>query len=101
MLAEDRVVQLRSQASKTKGPTTHVDLCLTLLEELHVLWDRLQEETQRHKQSALDLCRLIREVQALRLNWDSDEPSHLRQWLDNGMWVGARQELGESGPVGV
>jgi RNA polymerase primary sigma factor len=86
MLAEDRVVQLRSQGDQSKGAPTHVEMSLTLLEDLHVLWNRLQDETVRHKQQPLDLCQLIREVQALRLSWDSDAPSHLRQWLDNGMW---------------
>jgi RNA polymerase primary sigma factor len=86
MLAEDRVVQLRAQGAKGKGPLTHVEMCMTLLEDLHVIWDRLQEETRRHKQPALDLGQLIREVQALRHDWNSDERSHLRQWLDNGLW---------------
>jgi len=86
MLAEDRVVQLRAQGAKGKGPLTHVEMCMTLLEDLHVIWERLQEETRRHKQPALDLGQLIREVQALRHNWNSDERSHLRQWLDNGLW---------------
>ena len=86
MLAEDRVVQLRAQGAKGKGPLTLVEMCMTLLEDLHVIWDRLQEETHRHKQPALDLGQLIREVQALRHNWNSDERSHLRRWLDNGLW---------------
>jgi len=86
MLAEDRMVQLRAQGAKSKAALTHAELYLTLLEELRVIWDRLQDETHRHKQKPLDLCRLVREVQALRLNWDSDDPSALRQWLDNGMW---------------
>ena len=42
--------------------------------------------TKRHKQALPDLCQLIREVQALRIDWNSDQRSYLRPWLDNGLW---------------
>ncbi len=86
MLAEDRLVQLRAQSAAAEVPHTPVEMCLTLFEELQINWERLQEELRRHKQEPLDLVRLIRETQALRVNWNSDEPSYLRQRLDNGLW---------------
>jgi RNA polymerase primary sigma factor len=86
MLAEDAVVQLRAQGVKTKGGLTPIDMCLALFEGLDVNWGRLQDETRRHKREPLELCQLIRETQGLRSNWNSDEPSYLRQWLDNGTW---------------
>ncbi|MCC7359800.1 MAG: RNA polymerase sigma factor RpoD [Anaerolineales bacterium] len=88
MLAEDRLGQLRAQNATTASDTAHsaAAMCLTLFEELHINWDRLGEELRRHKQEPFDLVRLVREVQALRLNWNSDAPSYLRQRLDNGLW---------------
>jgi len=86
MLAEDRLVQLRAQSAAAETPHTPVEMCLTLFEELQINWERLQEELHRHKQEPLNLVRLIRETQALRVNWNSDERSYLRLRLDNGLW---------------
>jgi RNA polymerase primary sigma factor len=86
MLAEDRVVQLRAQSAKTKLPLTHAEMLLTLFDDLLVNWEHLIEGVKRHKQNPLDLCQLILEAQALRLDWNSDKPSYLRRWLENGLW---------------
>ena len=86
MLAEDRVVQLRAQSAKTKTVLTHTEMCLTLFDDLLVNWEHLIEGVKRYKQEPLDLCQLIREAQALRADWNSDQRSYLRHWLDNGLW---------------
>ena len=86
MLAQDRVVQLRAQSAKTKTVLTHTEMCLTLFDDLLVNWEHLIEGVKRHKQEPLDLCQLIREAQALRADWNSDQRSYLRHWLDNGLW---------------
>jgi RNA polymerase primary sigma factor len=86
MLAEDRLVQLRAQNAKNKGQLTHGEMCLTLFDDLLVNWEHLTEGVKRHKQQPLDLCQLIREAQALRIDWNSDQRSYLRPWLDNGLW---------------
>jgi RNA polymerase primary sigma factor len=86
MLAEDRLVQLRAQNAKNKGQLTHGEMCLTLFDDLLVNWEHLTEGVKRHKQQPLDLCQLIREAQALRVDWNSDQRSYLRPWLDNGLW---------------
>jgi RNA polymerase primary sigma factor len=86
MLAEDRLVQLRAQSAAAAQPLSPVEMCLVLFEELQINWERLQEELRRHKQEPLDLVRLVHETQALRVNWNSDVRSYLRQRLDNGLW---------------
>ena len=86
MLAEDRVVQLRAQNAKNKGSLTHTEMLLTLFDDLLVNWEHLIEGVKRHKQEPLDLCQLIHEAQALRVDWNSDVRSYLRPWLDNGLW---------------
>jgi RNA polymerase primary sigma factor len=87
MLAEDRLVQLRAQSVKNKGSLTHSDMLLTLFDDLLVNWEHLVEGVKRHpKQAPLDLCQLIREAENLRTDWNSDQRSYLRPWLDNGLW---------------
>jgi len=86
MLAEDRLVQLRAQSVKNKSDLTPADMCLTLFDDLQVNWEHLVEGVKRHKQAPLDLCQLIQEAEALRVDWNSDRRSYLRPWLDNGLW---------------
>ena len=87
MMAQDRVMQLRAVGSRPgKGPLTYQDMCLTLFEDMLEVWRRLQDDVRKHKRALVDLCQLTREAQALRTDWNSDAPSYLRHWLDNGMW---------------
>jgi RNA polymerase primary sigma factor len=88
MLAAQRYQRLRSlmDDAKAKGPRTHAATYLALYDDLVVAWKRLQEDARKYKQPALDLDLLIREAQDLRRNWNSDAPSYLRHWLDNGLW---------------
>ena len=86
MLAEDKLVQMRAASANAETPSTPSEMCMTLFEELQINWERLQDEMQRHKQDPLDLVRLVHETQALRVSWNSDERSYLRQRLDNGLW---------------
>ncbi len=87
MLAEDRLVQMRAQSVKNKDLLTHSDMLLALFDDLLVNWEHLTEGVKRHpKQAPLDLCQLIREVETLRVDWNSDKRSYLRPWLDNGLW---------------
>jgi RNA polymerase primary sigma factor len=84
MLAADRIIQLRAQRHGETCPPG--EICLELFDDINEAWQRLRDEARKHKKEPLDLAQLIREAQALREDWDSDEPSYLRQWLDNGLW---------------
>ena len=86
MLAEDRLRRFQAHGSKTHGPLPPPEVCIALYDELLVTWKRLQEDARRHKQPSLDFRLLIREAQALRDDWNSDAPSYLRHWLNNGLW---------------
>ena len=80
MLAEDRIVQLRAQGAHTKGGLpSHTDLCLSLYDDLIVNWQHLSEGIKRYKSGPLDMCQLVQEGQALRLNWNSEVRSYLRR----------------------
>ncbi len=58
----------------------------TVLEELIASWGRLQEDAPRLGYDAPDLQLILAEAQMLRKQWQSDDPSYLRAYLDNGLW---------------
>jgi len=64
-------------------------LFLSVFENLHTAWERLKQDTKRLGQGKTeipDLALIILEAQALRQSWQSDTPSYLRSFLDNGLW---------------
>ncbi len=58
-----------------------------IIVELITSWKRLQEDAQRinHKECP-DLALTLAEAISLRRSWQSDDPSYLRTYLDNGLW---------------
>ncbi len=59
---------------------------LALYDELETAWKRVVEDTGRLGFDCPDLALTLSEAQMLRQTWDSDIPSYLRAYLDNGMW---------------
>jgi RNA polymerase primary sigma factor len=57
-----------------------------LYEDLTINWARLQEDTLRLGYNCPDLVQILEEAQALRQSWQSDFPSYLRSYLNNGLW---------------
>ncbi|NWG35377.1 MAG: sigma-70 family RNA polymerase sigma factor [Chloroflexi bacterium] len=57
-----------------------------ILSELSASWKRLLEDAERLHHDPPDLGLMLSEAQALRAGWDSDAPSYLRAFLDNGKW---------------
>ena len=50
-------------------------------------WERMLEDAQSIQQGEIpDLSLILSEAQMLRRQWQADEPSYLRTYLDNGMW---------------
>lgn len=55
--------------------------------DLITSWKRLQEDALRiHHKEYPDLALTLAEAVSLRRSWQSDEPSYLRTYLDNGLW---------------
>ena len=55
--------------------------------DLLTSWTRLKEDAQRMGlDECPDLALTLAEAQLLRQTWQSDEPSYLRNYLDNGLW---------------
>ena len=62
-------------------------LFAAILTELITSWTRLQEDAERMGLKACpDLALTLAEAQLLRQSWQSDEPSYLHNYLDNGLW---------------
>ncbi len=59
---------------------------LALYDELETAWKRVVEDTDRLGFDCPDLALTLSEAQMLRQTWDSDIPSYLRAYLDNGLW---------------
>jgi RNA polymerase primary sigma factor len=57
-----------------------------LYDELLTAWRRLIEDTHRLNFDCPDLSLILVEAQMLRQTWDSETPSYLRSYLDNGLW---------------
>ncbi|MEW6404517.1 MAG: sigma-70 family RNA polymerase sigma factor [Chloroflexota bacterium] len=54
--------------------------------ELRTAWDRLRDDIKRWKFACPDLLLILDEARSLRKTWDIDQPSYLRNCLDNGLW---------------
>jgi RNA polymerase primary sigma factor len=57
-----------------------------LYDDLQINWARLQEDTLRLGYARPVLSQILEEAQALRQSWQSDSPSYLRSYLNNGLW---------------
>ena len=59
---------------------------LAMFEDMRTAWKRLEEDARRVGEAAPDLILIVEEASELWDGWESDAPSYLRAWLDNGMW---------------
>jgi RNA polymerase primary sigma factor len=85
----DRHIQaLQRQPLFTEAESDPVrQLFLGLCEELITSWGRLKEDAQRLGYDSPDFSLMLAEAQLLRKQWQSDEPSYLRHYLENdGLW---------------
>jgi len=57
-----------------------------IYEDMITSWQRLVEDTNRLGYSCPDLNLILAEARMLRVTWQSDSPSFLRAYLDNGLW---------------
>jgi len=74
---------------KLKGQTHNEALFMSVFNNLKTGWERLIEDSQNfehHGTKIPDLSLILVEAQSLRQSWQTDLPSYLRSFLDNGMW---------------
>jgi len=70
----------------TKGLSRECAIYHVILSEMHTSWERLVEDAKRLHYELPDLGLILTEAQALHAGWQSDAPSYLRNYLDNGHW---------------
>jgi RNA polymerase primary sigma factor len=71
----------------TQGAAQHRLLFLAIVDDLYTSWERFKQDAARLGQNEVpDLALTLLEAQALRQSWQSDSPSYLRSYLDNGLW---------------
>ncbi len=74
----------RSPSREGAGPTQRI--YHSLYEDLRTSWTRLVQDTHRLGYECPDLRLTLHEAQMLRVTWQSEVPSYLRAYLDNGLW---------------
>lgn len=86
--AERLIEEIIIKSSRTKQDEGYyAEIFELMTENLHSSWQSLKEEVKKLEQDANpDLDLILLEAQMLRRQWQADEPSYLRSYLDNGMW---------------
>ncbi|HET9591019.1 MAG TPA: sigma-70 family RNA polymerase sigma factor [Anaerolineales bacterium] len=86
MIEANRLVISFRRRPLRKGLSLACGIYHAILSELITSWKRLLEDAERLQNEPPDLGLILTEAQALRAGWESDAPSYLRAFLDNGMW---------------
>jgi RNA polymerase primary sigma factor len=86
--AERRIHAIEKHIEPPYGQMGHYqNLYQAVAQDLINSWERLQQDsTQISKGEMPDLSLVLAEAQMLRKQWQADEPSYLRTFLDNGLW---------------
>ena len=72
-----------------EGKAREITLFLSVFDTLATNWERLRHDATRIGQGKTeipDFALILLEAQALQQSWQSDKPSYLRSFLDNGLW---------------
>jgi len=86
LIEANRVVIAYRRRPLLKGHSCACEIYHSILSEMTTSWERLLEDAERLQQQPPDLGLILTEAQALHAGWESDAPSYLRAFLDNGLW---------------
>jgi RNA polymerase primary sigma factor len=73
-------------ALDVKSERPNMDLFGTIYEDLITFYNRLDEDARRMSYDPPDTSLMLTEAQFLRKQWQTDDPSYTRDYLDNGEW---------------
>ena len=82
-------VRMEKLAAKAKAGSDNYykTIYSSLIEEMIEAWESLQGSAREMDQHEIpDLSLMLAEAQLLKRQWQSDDPSYLRDYLDNGLW---------------
>jgi len=86
MIEANRLLNVFRRQPVRRGMTLACSAHHSILSEMYTSWERLLEDADRIHSDPPDLGLMLTEAQALRAGWESDAPSYLRAFLDNGKW---------------
>ena len=73
--------------SKADDPERYKGIFSKIIDETVEAWDSLQTSAREMNQHEIpDLALMLAEAQLLKRQWQTDDPSYLRSYLDNGLW---------------
>ncbi|HBX69522.1 MAG TPA: hypothetical protein DEH25_09115, partial [Chloroflexi bacterium] len=76
----------RQHPTASRGGSPQNQVFRALYEEFATAWKRAREDIIRLKYECPDFLLTYAEARRLRQTWQSEEPSYLRTYLDNGLW---------------
>lgn len=83
----ERHIDMLSQRVPRGTPDWYHQLYMIVAEEMKIAWDEMLAAAHSIQQGEIpDLSLILSEAQMLRRQWQADEPSYLRTYLDNGLW---------------
>jgi RNA polymerase primary sigma factor len=95
MAAANYISRVRVQLQGRQGkPPQERDVLHQVYQDLTKRWKIVETVCQQLRIQAYDYGELLAEAQALRIDWQSDEPSLLRTFLERGDW-GHNEAWGE------
>jgi RNA polymerase primary sigma factor len=84
--AQVRMEKLTAKA-KPGSADFYKSIFSALIDEMIEAWESLQSSAREMDQHEIpDLSLMLAEAQLLKRQWQSDDPSYLRDYLDNGLW---------------
>ncbi len=84
--AAHRLLRLRKAEILAGRAPVGAGALLTAWEQMQLAWEKALEDTKRLHKPVVDFSALVTEAIELRRAWQSERPSVLRAWLDNGDW---------------
>lgn len=86
MIEASRLITTYKRRPLRKNLTATCAIYHALLADMLTSWQRLAEDAERLQREPPDLGLILSESQALHAGWESEQPSYLRAFLDNGLW---------------
>jgi RNA polymerase primary sigma factor len=86
LIEANRLVLTLRRHPLRAGLTLECAIYHALLDEMLTSWERLLEDVERLHHKQPDLGVMLTEAQTLHSGWETNGPSYLRTFLDNGMW---------------
>jgi RNA polymerase primary sigma factor len=73
--------------AKPESESYYKAIFSALIDQMLEAWEELQGSAREMDQHEIpDLALMLAEAQLLKRQWQSDDPSYLRTYLDNGLW---------------